>query len=213
MGAKIEARVTHDFKVPAERVYDAWLSPEHVRVWLAAALRTFGLPGDIRQVEIDARVGGKFLFTDMRGDVEQRHWGTYLELDRPRKIVHTWIVDVSGEADPSRVTLTLEPTAEGCVARIVHEMDAQWADLSRGPKMAGDGCSTRSTSCWREHGYRGECGESAIVHEPRKTVSLAAPRPITAHAEPAPVIGIRLVEPSPPGLVGREVMGHEPSSR
>jgi hypothetical protein len=36
---------------------------------------------------------------------------------------------------------------------------------------------------------------------------------MTAQALPAPVIGMRLFEPSPPGLVGREVVGHEPSSR
>src|SRR5207248_9235040 len=35
--------------------------------------------------------------------------------------------------------------------------------------------------------------------------------PSTAHALPAPVIGIRLFEPAPPGLTGREVIGHEPS--
>ena len=29
----------------------------------------------------------------------------------------------------------------------------------------------------------------------------------------APVIGIRLFAPSPPGLTGRDVIGHEPSSR
>ena len=37
--------------------------------------------------------------------------------------------------------------------------------------------------------------------------------PSIAHAQPAPVIGIRLFDPSPPGLAGREVIGHEPSSR
>src|SRR5579864_3679560 len=100
MGPKIEARVTHHFKVAAERDYDAWLNPDSVRVWMSAALKTFGLSGEIRRVEIDPRVGGKFLFSDMRDGTEQRHWGTYLELERPRKIVFTWTVDESGEADP-----------------------------------------------------------------------------------------------------------------
>jgi uncharacterized protein YndB with AHSA1/START domain len=128
MSSKIEARVTHRFKATAERVYDAWLNPDLVRVWLAAALKGLGLVPDIRRVEIDARIGGRFFFSDMRDGQEARHWGTYLELDRPRTIVFTWIVDESGEADPSTVTLTIEPEPEGCVATIVHEMDAQWAD-------------------------------------------------------------------------------------
>jgi uncharacterized protein YndB with AHSA1/START domain len=132
MSSKIEAKVSHRFKAPAERAFDAWLNPEQARVWMAAALRSFGLAGEIKRVEIDARVGGKFFFSDLRGGQEARHWGTYLELDRPRKIVFTWIVDESEEADPSRVTLTIQPEADGCVATIVHEIDAKWAEyLSR----------------------------------------------------------------------------------
>lgn len=129
MTDKIEARASHRFQASAERVYDAWLTPEKVRVWMAAALQQFGLAGDIRRVEIDARVGGRFFFSDLRGEVEACHWGTYLELDRPRKIVFTWIVVEHGEADPSVVTLSIEPQPDGgCLATIVHTMDAQWAE-------------------------------------------------------------------------------------
>lgn len=128
MSSKIEAKVSHRFKASAERVFDAWLNPEQVRVWLAAALRGCGLAGAIKRVEIDACIGGKFLFSDMRDGQEARHWGTYLELDRPRKLVFTWIVAESEEADPSRVTLTIQPDADGCVATIVHEMDAKWVE-------------------------------------------------------------------------------------
>ena len=128
MTSKIEAKVTHRFKASADRVYDAWLDPQKGRLWMEAALIQLGLQGDIQRVEIDARVGGKFFFSDMRDGTEARHWGTYLELDRPRKIAFTWIVDEAEEADPSRVALTIEPDGEGCIATIVHEMDAKWAD-------------------------------------------------------------------------------------
>jgi uncharacterized protein YndB with AHSA1/START domain len=128
MSQTIEARTSHHFHMPAERVYDAWLDPSSARVWMAAALRTWGLAGDLRRIEIDARVGGKFFFSDIRNGEEARHWGTYLELDRPRKIVFTWIVDESEEANPSTVTLTIEPEPDGCTATIVQEMDAKWVD-------------------------------------------------------------------------------------
>jgi uncharacterized protein YndB with AHSA1/START domain len=128
MSSKIQARVTHHFKAAAERVYDAWLNPNQVRAWMAGALESLGLAGDIRRVEIDARIGGRFFFSDMRDGQEARHWGTYLELDRPRRIVFSWIVDESEEANPSTVTLTIQPEPESCAATIVHEMDAQWAD-------------------------------------------------------------------------------------
>ena len=128
MSSRIEARASRRFEASAERVYEAWLDPEKARVWISASLKSLGLAGDVRRVEIDARVGGKFFLSDLRDGKEARHWGTYLELDRPRKIVFTWIVDESEAANPSVVTLTIQPEAEGCVATIVHEMDAKWAD-------------------------------------------------------------------------------------
>ena len=42
---------------------------------------------------------------------------------------------------------------------------------------------------------------------------LLTTNPITPHALPPPVIGIKLFAPVSPGLVGREVIGQEPSSR
>jgi uncharacterized protein YndB with AHSA1/START domain len=125
----IEARVEHRFASSAERVFDAWLDARSVREWMAVALKSFGLSGDIRRVEIDARVGGRFTFSDMREDGEALHWGTYLELDRPRRLVFTWFTsEEDEEAGSSRVTLTLAPDGEGCVATLVHRMDAAWVE-------------------------------------------------------------------------------------
>ena len=94
---------------------------------MKAALMEMGITGDIRRVEVDARVGGTFFFSDMRDAGEAKHWGTYLVLDRPRKIVFTWIVDESQEADPSKITISIEPDGRGCAATIEHEMAAEWA--------------------------------------------------------------------------------------
>jgi uncharacterized protein YndB with AHSA1/START domain len=126
---KIEARASRRFGATAEQLFDAWLNPAMVRGWLTSALRGMGLPWHVKTIEIDPRVGGQFIFTDERGHVEARHWGTYLELDRPRRIVFTWIVDPKDEADPSRVTLMIEPDDEGCVATLVHEIDARWVEF------------------------------------------------------------------------------------
>ena len=128
MKKKIEAKVTHQFSCGPERVYDAWLDPTKIRVWMAKALQSHGLEGDIRRIDVDPRVGGKFFFTDMRPGGEARHWGSYLELDRPHRIVFTWIVDESQEEKPSKVTLNMTPDGGGGVVTIVHEMDAEWSD-------------------------------------------------------------------------------------
>ena len=134
MAERIEVKVSHRFRASAERVYDAWLNPDKVRVWMRTAGQSMGLSGDIGQIEIDPKVDGAFLFSDMRDGVETKHWGTYLELDRPHRIVFTWIIDEAEESDPGRVNLTIELDGEGCIVTIVHDMDAKWADYEEQTK-------------------------------------------------------------------------------
>ncbi|MBI4893487.1 MAG: SRPBCC domain-containing protein, partial [Acidobacteria bacterium] len=93
------------------------------------------LAGVVRTVEPAAGGGGRFLWSDQRGEVEARHWGRFLELERGRRIVFTWMVDESEEADPSKVTLTWTREGEGVVATVVHEMDAAWAEWAEQTKQ------------------------------------------------------------------------------
>jgi uncharacterized protein YndB with AHSA1/START domain len=124
----VEAKAVHEFKASAERVFDAWLDPVKVRSWAAQPIP--GKPAfDVRRIEIDARVGGKFTFSDMREDGEAVHWGYYLAIDRPRQLVFTWFTSEEEEQENnSVVTLTIEPLANGCRATIVHSMDERWSD-------------------------------------------------------------------------------------
>jgi uncharacterized protein YndB with AHSA1/START domain len=125
----VEAKVVHEFAASAERVFDAWLDPSLVKRWMGAALKSFGLSGDVRRIEIDARVGGRFTFSDMRDGSEAVHWGTYLEIVRPRKVVFTWFTSEKDEKeDTSVVTLLIEPRGSGCTATIVHRLDTKYAE-------------------------------------------------------------------------------------
>ncbi len=126
MAETVEARVEQSFLASPERVFDAWLEPDLVTQWMSAALKQLGLSGDIRRLEIDAHVGGQFTFSDMREGGEAVHWGTYLEIDRPRKLVFTWFTsDEEEQENSSVVTLTIEPDGNGCIATIVHSMDVK----------------------------------------------------------------------------------------
>jgi uncharacterized protein YndB with AHSA1/START domain len=128
VSGRVEAKTVHEIEAPAERVFDAWLDPLELRSWAAQPVP--GLPpADVRRVEVDARVGGKFTFSDMREEGEAVHWGYYLEIDRPRRLVFSWFTSEEEEQqNNSVVTLTIEARASGCRATIVHSVDARWAD-------------------------------------------------------------------------------------
>ena len=131
MSNTIEATVSHRFNASPKQVFDAWLDPETVRQWMALPFEPFdGGTMDVRRVEIDARVGGRFTFSDMREEGEATHWGTYLEIDRPRKLVFTWFMTAEAERDyTSVVTLAIRRDRDGCVAEVTHQLDARWTDL------------------------------------------------------------------------------------
>ena len=130
MTGKVEARIVHRCAASSERVFDAWLEPKTVETWMRKALQKMGLSGDVRRIEIAPEVGGKFTFSDVRSEGEAVHWGTYLEIEKPHKLVFTWFTSEKNEAeDISVVTLTVEPDGDGCIATIIHEMEPKWAEF------------------------------------------------------------------------------------
>lgn len=119
------ARVTHHFTASAEAVFDAWFDPALVREWMARSIAE-SVPGtEMRRVEVDPRVGGAFTFTDSRDEDETGPTGHYLEIDRPRRLVFTWL---AGPGEHSVVSIDIVPTDGGCRLTLVHEMEPTWAD-------------------------------------------------------------------------------------
>jgi uncharacterized protein YndB with AHSA1/START domain len=129
--------VTRRFNFAIERVFDAWLDPAMASKFL------FKTPtGEMIRVDLDARVGGSFNITRRDGeDVE--HVGTYLEIDRPRRLVFTFGVP-KFSAQMTRVSIDLIPTPTGCELTLTHEgVLPEWLDRSReGWEKIIDGLST-----------------------------------------------------------------------
>jgi len=96
-----EQLTTRKFDAPADLLFDVLTKPEHVRVWFTG--------GDevLEVCEIDLRVGGEYRYVGViaGGDKCSFH-GTFLEIERPSRLVDTWVFD--GKPDAEAVeTVTL----------------------------------------------------------------------------------------------------------
>jgi uncharacterized protein YndB with AHSA1/START domain len=117
--------ITRRFDFSIERVFDAWLDPAKASKFL------FATPtGQMVRVDIDARVGGSFNITRRDGD-DVEHIGTYLEIDRSRRLVFTFSVP-KYSAEVTRVIIDLEPLPTGCELTLTHEgVLPEWLESGR----------------------------------------------------------------------------------
>jgi uncharacterized protein YndB with AHSA1/START domain len=114
-GGRVTVRVSRRFDAPPERLFDAWLDPQNSGRWL------FATPaGQMVRVEIDARVGGQFVFTDRRDGEDIEHTGEYLEIDRPRRLAFNFRVPKFSN-EPSLIRIDIAPAGTGSELTLVHE--------------------------------------------------------------------------------------------
>jgi uncharacterized protein YndB with AHSA1/START domain len=108
-------RVSRRFTQSPERVFDAWLDPAKAGKFL------FATPtGEMVRADIEPRVGGAFCFVDRRDGEDVEHFGNYVEIDRPRRLVFDFAVSATPEAK-TRVTIDIRPVASGCELTLLHE--------------------------------------------------------------------------------------------
>ena len=124
MSSPVVLRVSHRYSAPAERVFDAWLTPGQAARFLFRT-RT----GNVMQCVITPEVGGGFTVTDRRptadGDesvFDVVHMGKYLQIDRPRRLVFDLTVLTYTE-DTTRVTVDVTPLGpHACELLLTHEL-------------------------------------------------------------------------------------------
>jgi len=124
-------RVTRRFNVPADRVFDAWITPA-----LAARFLFATRTGNILHCDIEPHVGGGFVVTDRRpvadGEesfFEAQHRGTYVELERPHRIVFDFTVEPFADK-PSRVAIDVVPLGPQ-MCDVVLTNDMGWGETAK----------------------------------------------------------------------------------
>ena len=115
-------RVARRFSASPERVFDAFLDPAVAGRFLFATDT-----GEMVRVNIDARVGGRFVITERRAGEDVEHTGEYLEIDRPRRLVFTFGV-LKYDPRYDRVTIEIAPADDGCELTLTQVMQdyAAW---------------------------------------------------------------------------------------
>ena len=121
---------------PAERVFQALVDPAQV-------LRWWGQSGIYRskEFECDLRVGGKWRTAGLNGQGQPfEAKGEYLQVDPPRRLVHTWVASWTGDIQ-TVVHWELEPVSGGTLVRIRHNGLAAHPELAKSysgwPRMLG----------------------------------------------------------------------------
>lgn len=120
---RVSVSVTHWFSASSERVFDAWLDPAKACKFLFATAT-----GQMVRTEIDGRVGGRFTIVERRAGEDVEHVGTYLEIERPRRLVFTLAVPKYSQEE-DRVSIEIRPERGGSKLTLTHEMGAKMADF------------------------------------------------------------------------------------
>ncbi len=87
--------------------------------------------GEMVRSEVDARVGGRFTFTDRRNGEDVEHTGEYLEIERPRRLVFTFGVPKYAKHF-DRVKVEIAAREDGCELTLSHEMNPEWSEYAKG---------------------------------------------------------------------------------
>ena len=86
-GERVDVIIHHRFLLPCETVYGAFLDVDIARKFM------FATPdGEMVVAEIEPRVGGSFTFVDRRDGVDVMHVGEYREMQRPKRLVFSFMV-------------------------------------------------------------------------------------------------------------------------
>ena len=102
-------------KAGAEQIFDLWTKPDLMVRWMSP------FPGAVDcKASSDLRPGGIFSLVMSSAEASREVFGTYVEIDRPRKLVFTWIGPLTNNVN-TLVTVELDPQGDETDLVLTHE--------------------------------------------------------------------------------------------
>ena len=102
-------------KASAEQIFDLWTKPELTARWMSP------FPGAVHcKASSDLRPGGAFSLVMSSADSSREVSGAYVHIDRPRKLVFTWMGPLTNHVN-TLVTVELNPHGDETDLVLTHE--------------------------------------------------------------------------------------------
>jgi uncharacterized protein YndB with AHSA1/START domain len=108
-------RVRRRVRAGAEQIFDLWTKPDLMVRWMSP------FPGAVDcKATCDPRPGGNFSLYMSSGEASREVSGTYVEIDRPRKLVFTWTGPLTNDVN-TLVTVELNSRGDETDLVLTHE--------------------------------------------------------------------------------------------
>jgi uncharacterized protein YndB with AHSA1/START domain len=108
-------QIRRRLRASAEQIFDLWTKPDLMVRWMSPYV------GDVDcTASCDLRPGGAFSLVMSSGESSRVVSGTYVQIDRPRKLVFTWIGPLTNNVD-TLVTVELTPRGDETDLTLTHE--------------------------------------------------------------------------------------------
>lgn len=100
-----------------EQVFAAWTDPAHLRKWSCPEGTRMG------GVEVDLKVGGGFRICMKGENQDYNAFGTYREIQPPKRLVYTWDwMEPENAMGDTVITVEFEPDGDGTRVVMVHDL-------------------------------------------------------------------------------------------
>jgi uncharacterized protein YndB with AHSA1/START domain len=108
-------QVRRRVKATAEEIFELWTKPDLMARWMSP------FPGAVDcKASCDFRLGGSYSLVMSSAEASREVSGTYLQIDRPRKLVFTWMGPLTNHVN-TLVTLELNPRVDETDLVLTHE--------------------------------------------------------------------------------------------